>query len=496
VERNSFRAEMKQARDPPLPELETSLTNETSNLRATKARRVLLLVFIVALAFAVRSLSGNFLRAHFNDPAWFQFGSYQVFDRQAQDVLDGRESFFWIPDASRTDLIQYPPGARVWIAAIYAATGQRTAVATQRVQIVFDSLAVLLIAALAATAYGWHAGLIAGLLAALSPLLATYGAIPGADAPGNWALLLAVWLLLLTAQKKKIVFAIAAGAALGVACWMRVNPFLLFTIWAASLVVWVDASLRARAIMGVTLALATLLVMSPIVIRNLVVFYPEVAPTGLNIGLNLLEGLGETDRGHQLGAPESDAEVLEQDRKEMGLPPDAPLKLNYPDGIRREHQRASRAFAIIKAHPFWYAGTMLHRLMGHFKLAGAPVSHVGSSGLNVTSSKCLPENARHGVLSIAVNGLGMLQSILRCLMLPLIFAGAWFAFRQNRVASLLLLGTVAYYLATLAVGHSEIRYGLPMQAIFIVFAAVAVETIVDRLSGFWHRGDVPQKSAR
>jgi len=133
----------------------------------------------------------------------------------------------------------------------------------------------------------------------------------------------------------------------------------------------------------------------------------------------------------------------------------------------------------------------LHRLMGHFKLAGAPVSHVGSSGFNVTSRKCLPGNAQRGVLSIAVNGLGMLQSVLRYLMLPLILAGIWFALRQNKVASLLLLCTVVYYLATLSVGHSEIRYGLPMQAIFVVFAAVAVDKIANRLSRLRHQGALP-----
>jgi len=50
--------------------------------------------------------------------------------------------------------------------------------------------------------------------------------------------------------------------------------------------------------------------------------------------------------------------------------------------------------------------------------------------------------------------------------------GVWLALRQNRVATWLLLSTVAYYLATLAIGHSEIRYGLPMQAILIIFAGV------------------------
>src|SRR5438132_2676183 len=115
--------------------------------------RILFLLSIVALAFAVRALTANFIRAHFNDPAWFQFGSYAVFDRQAQDVLDGKESFFRIPDSSRTDLIQYPPGYRVWMAAIYAATGDRAPVSVQRVQLVLDSLSVLLIVGIGASAY-------------------------------------------------------------------------------------------------------------------------------------------------------------------------------------------------------------------------------------------------------------------------------------------------------------------------------------------------------
>jgi 4-amino-4-deoxy-L-arabinose transferase-like glycosyltransferase len=461
------------------------LKTELSNNRAATARKALLLVFIVALAFAVRSLSANFLRAHFNDPGWFQFGSYQVFDRQAQDVLDGKESFFWIPDATRTDLIQYPPGSRLWIAAIYAATGERSAAAVQRVQVFVDSLAVLLIVGTGVSTYGWRVGLISGILAALSPLLAMYGGIPGADAPATWTIVAALWFLVLTAKTRKLAYALAAGGILGVACWLRVNPFLLFIVWAASLMFFVDASFKKRTMLSSAVALSTLLVMSPVVIRNLAIFYPQFAPTGLNIGLNLWEGLGETDKGHEFGAPGSDLEVLAQDRKEMGLPEDAPLALNYPDGIRRDRERARRAFAIIKAHPFWYTGTMLHRLVGHFRLAGAPQPHVGSAGFNVTGRKCLPPNEQGGVISIAVNGLGMLQSVLRYLMLPLIVAGVWFALKQNKALTALLLCTVGYYLATLAVGHSEIRYGLPMQIIFVVFAAVAVEAIATWSYRLW-----------
>jgi len=86
-------------------------------------KRLTTIVLIIGLALIVRGLTANFLRAHFNDPAWFQSGSFSIFDRQARDVLDGRESIFWIPDSARTDLIQYPPGNIAWIAAIYSITG-------------------------------------------------------------------------------------------------------------------------------------------------------------------------------------------------------------------------------------------------------------------------------------------------------------------------------------------------------------------------------------
>jgi hypothetical protein len=120
----------------------------STRLRQLPWRRIAALTFIVLLALTVRVLTANFIRAHFNDPGWFQSGSFAVFDRQAQDVLDGRESFFWIPDSSRTDLIQYPPGGRLWMAFIYFITGERSALPVQWFQLVLDSLSVLLVFAI------------------------------------------------------------------------------------------------------------------------------------------------------------------------------------------------------------------------------------------------------------------------------------------------------------------------------------------------------------
>jgi len=49
----------------------------------------------------------------------------------------------------------------------------------------------------------------------------------------------------------------------------------------------------------------------------------------------------------------------------------------------------------------------------------------------------------------------------------------------------LVLATVFYYLVTLAVGHSEIRYGLPMQALLFVFAGIAVCWLSTKVTRRW-----------
>jgi hypothetical protein len=438
---------------------------------------IVALLAIVFLGFVVRVLTAHFIGTHLSDPGWFQSGSFAIFDRQAQNALDGKESFFWIPDSSRTDLIQYPPGNKLWIGFIYTVTGERSALSVQRVQLVVDSLSILLIVGIGVTAFSWNAGLIAGLLAALSPLLALYGVMPGADAITSWFVLASVLALMISCKRKSPGFAILAGSLLGLACWIRVNPLFLFGAWFLGLLLFLKAPIKKRLQLGAAASLATILVIAPVVVRNLVVFYPQVAPTGLNIGWNLLAGIGETERGAEFGAPCCDQQIIEQDRVAMGLSPDAPLGLVYPDGITRDRERGQRAIAIIKAHPIWYAGVMARRLVGHLKLAGKPVPSLGSTGINVTSQKTLPSNLQRFPFSSAVNALGMVQSVLRYLALPLILVGIWLGFRQSIEMSGVLIATVVYYLATLSVAHSEVRYALPMHGIFCVFAAVAVSKL-------------------
>lgn len=442
-------------------------------------RKIAITVLLVlATLLSVRVLTLLFMRAHLNDPAWFQTGSYAKFDRPARDLLDGRQRVFLIDDATRTDLAQYPPGFPAVIAAIYAVTGERSAHVVQLVQWTIDLLlSLVLIGGIAVTTFGWRAGIAAGFLVALSPLLAMYAAYPSADTPAMWFVLAGNWLLLLAAKRNNVWLAAGAGALLGIACWIRVNPLYLALGWAIALLIIVQAPWRRRAALAAATLFATAIVISPIVIRNYLTF-PDFTPTGGTIGGNMWEGLGETELGRRHGFQFGDDRLIEHERVKMGWPADVYLDLQWPDGIRRDKERMRESLAFIRQHPVWYVGVMAGRMWGMLKVAGDPVPYCGISGINVTSEKCLPPAWQGGVVAFGVNLLGMIQSVARYLFLPLAAFGIYVAARRDRIATVVFLMTILYYLVPGTAAHTEIRYVLPMHGLLIVFAAAAVDRLL------------------
>ena len=108
------------------------------------------------------------------------------------------------------------------------------------------------------------------------------------------------------------------------------------------------------------------------------------------------------------------------------------------------------------------------------KVAGDPVPYTGISGINVTSTKCLPPHWHGGAAAFGVNVLGAIQSVARYLFLPIAGFGIYIATRTDWRVTCLLLTTVVYYLVPGTVGHTEIRYVLPMHGVLIVFAGAAI----------------------
>ena len=424
------------------------------------------------------------MRAHLHDPAWFQVGSYAKFDRQARDILDGRQRLYWIDDPTRTDLIQYPPGFPALLALIYTITGERSAYSSQIVLWFADLIvSFLLIGGIAHTAFGPRAAIASGFLLALSPLFALYAAFPLADIPTTWFVLGGVWLLLLAFQRKNVWLALAAGAVLGIACWLRVNPFFLCVGWSIGLFAFVRAAWRVKLKLSAAVFIGTLLLIAPLVIRNYLVF-PDFTLTGGTIGVTLWEGLGETELGRANGFLFGDDKLIEYERRKYGWPPDMQVDLQWPDGIRRDQELRREALAFIRQHPVWYFGVMLGRMWGMLKVAGDPNPYYGSAGINVTSGKTLPPRWHGGILAFGVNVLGMTQSVVRYLFLPLAAFGIYVAARTDWRLTCLLLATVLYYLVPGTSSHTEIRYVLPMHGMLIVFAGAAIDRLFNMISGF------------
>ena len=455
-------------------------------------RRAALCLAVFALAFTVRLLTAQFIARHIADSAWFPHGIYAIFDNQAQDILDGRANAFWVEDAllspRAATAAVYPPGYSLWLAVIYRVSNDRSALVVQKVQLTLDSLFVLLILGVGATAYGWHTGLLAGVLAAMSPLLAFNGATPLADSPTAWMVVGGAWMLLLAMKRLSWRWALGAGLLIGASCWLRANALLLGVWCAVALVLVTRTGWRVALRLGAVSLLGVLLLVAPVVIRNSLAFKAFV-PGGMGVGTNLWEGLGETSRAEEFGAVFGDANLIEQERAEMGLPKDAPLALYWPNGLERDRARMRKALAVIRAHPFWYAGVMARRMAGMLKYAGEPAPYMGTAGINVTGRKCLPEGWQGGILAAGVNLLGMLQSVLRYLLLPLMLAGAFLAFRREWRASAIILTIILYYWIVGSILHTELRYGLPMQALLFVFAGLAIETVWRWKSVGWRRKD-------
>ena len=82
------------------------------------------------------------------------------------------------------------------------------------------------------------------------------------------------------------------------------------------------------------------------------------------------------------------------------------------------------------------------------------------------------------MLAFGVNTLGIVQSVVRYLFLPLAALGLYVGMRSNWRMSWLMLATVLYYLIPGTSAHTEIRYVLPMHGLLIVFASVGIDYLI------------------
>src|SRR5207344_347975 len=97
--------------------------------------------------------------------------------------------------------------------------------------------------------------IIAGALAALSPQLAYYSLILIPDSLATLPLMLAIYFVVRVKKSNSFRSVVAAGAFIGLSCWLRSNALMMAPFLAVALLVIMDRARRLR--YALTLVAAT-----------------------------------------------------------------------------------------------------------------------------------------------------------------------------------------------------------------------------------------------
>jgi len=445
--------------------------------RRAPARRLLLPAVAVGLLAAVVRV------AYVGDVAptlytWEQPGVRMAlrYTEAASAILKGDGILYprvW-PDPSDTGLLSRPPGYPAFVAAVHRILGSNYA-DVLAVQVVLTSLLAPVMLFLVTRVAGSRAGIVAGVLAALSPPLAYHAALVTPDALAS---LLAVVIVFFVGSardarpRSRAVWLVAAGVTGGVATWLRPNFLPLAPVVAVAIPL-VFGRRRKACARSLAMAIAAMAVVAPLTIRNLRI-YGELVPVSINGGIVLWEGIADAG-GRRFGARSRDLEVAAEEAVRFGDPRYATWWAS-PDGIRRDRDRVKRSLEVIRAHPGWYAASVVRRA-GEVLASGAEAPLLSPSAPPLAEDSTVvshPVVRAGAALSAARPALRALQRAAAWPAAALTVAGLWLLGALAPRRALLLALVPAYVLLVQSPVHFEPRFALPKDAFTPALQATAL----------------------
>ncbi|MFN2597478.1 MAG: ArnT family glycosyltransferase, partial [Pyrinomonadaceae bacterium] len=301
--------------DAPAPPSARVAASENNPTGTTNARRRLAAFALVvfAAAFGVRLATWSETRGEVGKVQTTVTAGYQ---RDARYLLDGGIGSFFSPSSplANPDSLGHPPGYPVLLALVFKLFGESDA-ALQLFQIFCDALSCVLLFLVVAELLNLQTGLVAGLLAAVSPQLAWNSVLLLPDSLAVLPILCAVYLIAraatdgrestnartgastaksmtaarvrAAARRSNLISMFLAGALVGVSCWLRANALLLAP--ALAVFVFFLSARVSRLRRAASLLAGALVVVGVLTVRNAVVFRAFV-PVSLGAGQTLLEG--------------------------------------------------------------------------------------------------------------------------------------------------------------------------------------------------------------
>ncbi|HKB67707.1 MAG TPA: glycosyltransferase family 39 protein [Pyrinomonadaceae bacterium] len=425
-------------------------------------------VFIVALIFFT-ALGVRFINWQTNHDEALAVQTSVALNYKHQARLIQANGVASLYDASSStnnpDLLGHPPGYPLMLSALYRVAGEHDTV-TQFLQIILDSLSVVIIVLIAFEFFPAAIALIAGLLAAFAPQFSWNSLTLLPDSLATLPILLAMLIITRTSQRpndpgrSSMLSLLIAGALIGVSVWLRANALLLAPFLCLPLLFINKRGARLRP--ALVLVCGVLLIITPLTARNAIVF-GKFIPVSLGAGQTFVEGIADYNTDGSLGLPQTDVALIRSEA-ETSKRPDYANSLFTPDGTERDRARLARGFAVIRAHPFWFAGVMIRRAASMLRLERTPLR------LAATSSS---------VSALMQWPLRIVQKLfITALFLPLILIGSGILIYRRQFQTLaFLLAVPCYYFCTQSALHTEYRYVLVIHYFLFVLAAVAVYTV-------------------
>jgi len=434
---------------------------EVNRLATHRKLSILVLIFLIALG--VRLLNWHSSR---NQVSAVQTSVLLNYKHQAH--LIGQNGLASLYDTSsptnNPDLLGHPLGYPIMLSVIYRVAAESDT-ATQFLQLILDSFAAVIICLIAFALFPTPVGIIAGLMAAFAPQFSWNSILLLPDSLAALPILLAVFLITRTCQQSanrtRVLLILAAGALIGVSCWLRANALLLAPFMALLFLIVYKRGNRLRP--ALVLVAGAFLVIAPLTIRNAIAF-GRFIPVSLGAGQTLIEGIADYNTDGTVGLPQTDMELIREEA-ETYQRPDYANSLFTPDGAARDRARLARGLAVIRARPFWFVSVMVRRAasMLRFERTPLPLVSVDSAG----GQRLFQWPLR-----------AIQKLFITAIFLPLSLIGAAILIYQRRLQTLAILLIVpCYYFCTQSALHTEYRYVLVIHYFLFVLAAVSVYAI-------------------
>ena len=448
--------------------------NEAAAVKSLTARHQLLIVALIFLtALGVRLL--NWQRAG-NEALTVQTSVALNYKHLAGLLrANGLRSLYDASSAtSNPDLLGHPPGYPILLSLAYR-VGLNSDTAIQLLQITLDSVSVAIILLLAFELFPAAIGIIAGMLAALAPQFSWNALTLLPDSLAALPVLLALLLVVRSRQennrgnRSELLSMLAAGALIGVSCWLRANALLLAPFLTVLFLFIRQRAARWRP--ALALVGGALLIIAPLTIRNAMVFGSFI-PVSLGAGQTLLEGIADYNSDGSLGLPTTDVELIRSEAEAFHRP-DYANSLFSPDGVERDRARLARGVAVIRAHPLWFFGVMVRRAASMLRLERTPL-------------RLQPTNAVSWQRLFQWPLRFVQKLFITAIFLPLTLLGACLLGYQRQFQSLALLLVVPlYYFSMQSALHTEYRYVLVIHYFLFVLAAVSLYSISCKITAAW-----------